>query len=171
MEKLIKQQPDRYRLAFRNFPLGRWPWSFPEARAAEAAAKQGKFWEMHDIMFAHQADVESPTFSLNSILAWAKSIGLNIEKFKHDIDTEEIRDRVTHDHDIGWTNNINLTPSFFIVPSDPKGKIMMVIGDVDAKVVLSNPNDPFWRGETISLTQQEKANTPENTPPGAMQNK
>jgi len=168
VDRLVKKEPDRYRLAFRNFPLGRWPWSFPEARAAEAAAKQGKFWEMHDIMFANQADVDSPTFSLNSILAWAKSIGLDIEKFKRDIDTPEIRDRVTHDHDIAWTNNVNLTPSFFIVPSDPKGQVRMIIGDADAKSVLSNPNDPFWRGEMGSLTQHEKANIPENISPGAM---
>jgi len=170
MEKLMKKEPDRYRLAFRNFPLGRWPWSFPEARAAEAAARQGKFWEMHDIMFKNQAEVDSPAFNLNAILAWGKSIGLDVDKLKKDMDTQEIRDRVTHDHDIGWINNISLTPSFFVVPSDPKGKVMMIIGDADAKTVLSNPNDPFWRGDTSSLSTQEKPNTRENTPPGAMPN-
>ena len=170
MAKMVEKEPDRYRLAFRNFPLGRWRSSFAEACAAEAAAKQGKFWEMHDVMFANQADVDSPTFSQTAILGWAKSIGINVEKLKKDMASPEIRDRVTHDHDTGWTNNITLTPSFYVVPSDPKGKVMMVIGGTDAKDVLSNPNDPFWRGETSSLTQKEKQNTRDNTPPDAIPN-
>jgi uncharacterized membrane protein/predicted DsbA family dithiol-disulfide isomerase len=157
MERLVKQYPDRYRLAFRNFPLGRWPWSRPEAEAAEAAAKQGKFWEMHDIMFAHQEEVDSVAFSQNSILDWAKSIGLDVDKLKRDMSTSEIRDRVVKDHDDGLINNVTLTPSFFVVPSDPNAKVMMIVGGADAKTVLSDPKNPFWRGDMSGLKDPETA--------------
>lgn len=160
MEKLLQKYPDRYRLAFRNFPLGRWPWSVQEAEAAEAAAKQGKFWEMHDAMFAHQPDIDNPTFNQEEILDWAKSIGLNLERLKKDMSSSAIGTRVKHDHDIGWINNVNLTPSFFIIPSDPKGRVLMIVGGADAKVVLNNPKDPFWSGNPSSLKNPETPNAP-----------
>ncbi len=163
MDKFVKQYPDRYRLAFRNFPLGRWPWSQTEAEAAVAAAKQGKFWEMHDVLFAHQSEVEGPSFNQETIFAMAKSIGLNVEKLKQDMSSEAVKKQVTHDHDIGWINNVNVTPSFFIISSDPKEKVRMIVGGVDAKVILDNPNDPFWRGETTSIKSPEIPNPP--TPP------
>ena len=164
LETLLKQYPDRYRLAFRNFPLGRWPWSIPEAEAAEAAAKQGKFWEMHDVLFAHQSEVDNITFGEKSILGMAKSIGLDMNQFTRDMHSPEIHDIVTHDHDVALLNNVNLTPSFFVVPADPNAKVMLIVGGKDAHTVLHNPNDGFWHGDMSSIKDPETAQ-PQAPPP------
>jgi uncharacterized membrane protein/predicted DsbA family dithiol-disulfide isomerase len=157
IDKMVAHQPDRYRLAFRNFPLGKWPHSAEEAAAAEAAGKQGKFWEMHDVMFAHQVEVDDLDFGTETILRWAKSIGLDVARLKKDMTSAKIKDYVAHDRYIALKNRINLTPSFFIVPADPQQKVMMLIGGTDAKVVLNNPSDPFWRGDPSSLKNPESA--------------
>jgi protein-disulfide isomerase len=156
----MQHYPDRYRLAFRNYPLGRWPWSMTEAIAATAAAKQGKFWEMHDIMFLHQDEVEQPGFGKQQIMDWAKSIGLDVKKLSKDMDNPAIKDQVNRDREVGYINNIAYTPSFYIVPSDPNGKVQMITGDVDMKTVLANPDNPFWKGDLSGLTNRETQNSP-----------
>lgn len=155
MDEIVKKNPDRYRLAFRNFPLGRWVHSAEEAAAAEAAGLQGKFWEMHDTLFAHQKEVEDGDFGQKQILAWAKEIGLDTVRLKKDMESAAMRDRVANDHHVAELNRVDLTPSFFIVPADPNQKVMMIIGGADAKVVLNNPMDPFWSGNDSSLTRKD----------------
>ncbi len=155
IDALLKQFPDRYRLTFRNYPLGKFPWSLKAATSVEAAGKQGKFWEMHDIVFAHQKDMEAEQFSPDRFVEWAKGLGLDTAKFKKDMESDALRERVKNDHYIGIINHITLTPSFFVVPADPKGKIMLISGAVDAKTVLTNPKDPFWNGDPSSLKTKE----------------
>lgn len=155
MDALLKRYPDRFRLAFRNYPLGRWPYSRAEAAAAEAAGLQGKFWEMHDLLFKHQSEVEARDFGPAVILNWGKSLGLDVTKLKKDMASGPMIARVQHDHYIGERNRIQLAPSFFVVPSDPKGKVMMIIGETDLKTVLDDPNDPFWSGDPSSLKNPE----------------
>lgn len=160
MEKLLKQYPDRYRLAFRNFPLERWPYSMKEAVAAEAAGRQGKFWEMHDALFARQPEVETPQFNDFTIISIGKSIGLDVSRLKKDMESSEIRKRVARDHFIGQINHVTVTPSFFVIPSNPKGKVMLITGGKDATAVFNNPNDPFWSGSQSSLGNPEPSKLP-----------
>jgi hypothetical protein len=155
MDALLKRYPDRFRLAFRNYPLGRWPYSRAEAAAAEAAGLQGKFWEMHDLLFKHQSEVEARDFGPAVILNWGKSLGLDVTKLKKDMASGPMIARVQHDHYIGEKNHIWLAPSFFVIPSDPKGKVMMIVGETDLKTVLDDPNDPFWSGDRSSLKYPE----------------
>jgi uncharacterized membrane protein/thiol-disulfide isomerase/thioredoxin len=155
IEKIMQQYPDRYRLAFRNFPLGRWTYSADEAAAAEAAGLQGKFWEMHDILFKHQPEVEAPGFGMAKVFEWAKSIGLDVPRLQKDMKSDLIQDRVKNDHITALKNRVRLTPSFFIIPSEPKARVTMVIGGADAKVVLADPKDPFWSGSPVSLKNPE----------------
>jgi uncharacterized membrane protein/predicted DsbA family dithiol-disulfide isomerase len=160
MDAFIKKYPDRYRLAFRNFPLGRWPYSAMEAAAAEAAGLQGKFWEMHDILFAHQPEIDTETFNPDSIVKWAESLGLDMARLKKDMQASKMREKVAHDHYIGEVNNVTLTPSFFVIPSDPNQKVMMITGGDDAKLVMGNPADPFWQGNPRSLKNPEPPKKP-----------
>jgi len=159
IDALVQKYPDRYRLAFRNYPLGKWRASSVEAAAAEAAGKQGKFWEMHDILFAHQSEAENPEFDPMKILEWGRSIGLNTNKLKKDMSSDAMIAHVEEDYRIGTKNRITLTPTFFVVPSDPHGKVTMVVGDGDLKTVLDNPQDPFWSGDMRSLKNPETAGT------------
>jgi len=71
---------DKLNLVFKHFPFERHQMARPASKAAMAAGEQGKFWEMTEIIFANQKDL-----SAENIQAWAKKIGLNIEKFNSDL--------------------------------------------------------------------------------------
>jgi len=110
VKRLQKKLGKKLRFVFRNFPLTQaHPYALIAAEAAEAAALQGKFWEMHDLLFEQQA------FLTPEILpSWAKKIGLNSKKFGSDIKQDIVGDRIKEDRQSGIRSGVNGTPSFFI---------------------------------------------------------
>jgi len=98
------------RFVFRNFPLSEMhPHAFRAAEAAEAAAAQGEFWPMHDLLFENQ-DALEPT----NLAEYAKRLGLDSHRF-----TAELRDgthaaKVRSDFSSGVRSGVNGTPTFFI---------------------------------------------------------
>jgi protein-disulfide isomerase len=95
---------------FRNFPLSKiHPHAFSAAVATEAAGLQGKFWEMHDIIFENQEALDA-----QSILMFAMTIGLDPERFKDDIQKKELIDKVESDFEGGMRSGVNRTPTFFV---------------------------------------------------------
>ncbi len=154
-EPVIKQVIEKYKddiqFQFRNFPLPQLHQQAMAAhRAAEAAAKQGKFWEMHDILFerAHQqtedgklADGEwvaasnsQPFFEL-----YAKALGLDIEKFKTDMKSSEVNDAINADIAEGKKLGLSGTPSFILdgkkidSPNDLAGFSKLIDDAIKAK--------------------------------------
>lgn len=100
----------RLRFIFRNFPLSKsHPHAFTAAVAAEAAGRQGKFWEMHDIIFENQRSLEDA-----SIIRYAESIDLDMKRFEHDIQQKANIDKVHNDFESGMRSGVNRTPTFFI---------------------------------------------------------
>jgi len=84
------------------------------AQAAEAAGKQGKFWEMHDILFKNQSNwAESPK-AKSQFIDYAEEIGLDVSKFKNDLGSKEVRGYVKADLLSGLSLRLNSTPSFYI---------------------------------------------------------
>src|SRR5215831_21252985 len=79
------------------------------AEAAMAANAQGKFWEMHDKMFANQAALDRP-----SLDKYAQEIGLNMNKFKEAVDKEKGKERIKRDVDDAAKFGARGTPNFFI---------------------------------------------------------
>lgn len=129
-EPVIKQVFEKYKddiqFQFRNFPL---PQIHQQAmaghRAAEAAARQGKFWEMHDILFerAHQQTEEGKLVNGEWVAAsspqpffeqYAKLIGLDLEKFKIDMKSPEVNDAINADVAEGKKLGLTGTPSFIL---------------------------------------------------------
>jgi protein-disulfide isomerase len=94
---------------FKHFPLSIHPAALLAHQASVAAAEQGKFWEMHDLLFAHQAAV-----SRESLLLYAKTLRLNLERFKSDLDSERTRQLIEADRVEGEKLGIQGTPAFFI---------------------------------------------------------
>ena len=101
---------ENLKFVFRNFPLSdAHPDAFNAAVAAEAAALQDRFWEMHDILYENQEQLD-----WKSLLVYAKKTGLDLPRFKTDIEKDAIIAKVEDDFESGIRSGVNGTPSFFI---------------------------------------------------------
>jgi protein-disulfide isomerase len=99
---------------YRHFPLPSHPHAREMAYATEAAGKQGKFWEMHDLIFETQSEWTSQNSVDETVAEFAGIIGLDAAKFKTDFESGEIRSKidtaVAHGREVG----ISYTPTFFL---------------------------------------------------------
>lgn len=114
-EQLMEEYGDRVRFVFRHFPLKTiHANAVAGSRAAEAAGNQGKFWEMHDILYANQntwAELNNPT---DQFVSFAEALELNVDQFKTDMNSKEVKDRVEADYDSANAAGLSSTPSFFL---------------------------------------------------------
>lgn len=94
---------------FKHFPLSAHSEARYAAQAATAAAKQGKFWPMHDLIFENQMNL-----SKEKIDSFARQIGLNFQKFKKDVDSAEVSAKVEADRAEGEKANLTGTPTIFL---------------------------------------------------------
>ncbi|MEA1848851.1 thioredoxin domain-containing protein [Chryseobacterium sp. MHB01] len=110
LKELMKEFEGQVKFVFRNFPLSEMhPYARPAAIAAEAADLQGKFWEMHDVIYENQQSLNE-----NFLFQLAEKIGLNLSQFKEDIQKPELEKKVDSDFESGIISGVNGTPSFFI---------------------------------------------------------
>jgi protein-disulfide isomerase len=109
--KTIQREMGRsLRFVFRNFPLtNAHPFAEAAAEAAESAAGQGKFWEMHDLLYQNQ-----DRLGQDLIVEAATSLGLDVERFVKDLNARKYKDRVHRDFMGGVRSGVNGTPCFFI---------------------------------------------------------
>lgn len=84
------------------------------AQAAEAAGKQAKFWEMHDMLYTNQKSWENADNAEEIVTGYAKSLGLNIDQFKADLNSQAVKDKVQADYESGQKAQIQGTPTFFV---------------------------------------------------------
>jgi protein-disulfide isomerase len=102
------------RVIFRNFPLTNHEHAHEAAYAAEAAGLQGRFWEMHDLLYREQT-VWAKTKDVQSLFdSYAGMIGLNLERFKKDAGGEQVKARVESDRQRGEELGVRNTPTIFI---------------------------------------------------------
>lgn len=110
LQRLQETLGDDLRFVFRNFPLTTMhPHALEAARAAEAAGRQGKFWEMHDAIYENQDNLET-----EDLLGYATDLSLDIDQFSYDMRNPEIETRIAQDLYGGARSGVNGTPSFFI---------------------------------------------------------
>jgi protein-disulfide isomerase len=115
LEQMEAEFGDKLRVTFREFPL------FPThqhavaaASSAEAAGLQGKFWEMHKLLYEHQKDWKDefdvrPTFE-----GYAKQIGLDVERYKRDAGSDLVAQRIFQDGKRGHSLGVKGTPTVFL---------------------------------------------------------
>ena len=97
------------RIVFRHFPVrSSHPRAWPAACAAEAAGQQGRFWEMHDALFADPARLEDP-----HLWERARRLELDLDRFDRDRRGDAVRDRVKHDFRSGVRGGVVTTPAIF----------------------------------------------------------
>ena len=126
--------------------------ALPAALAAEAAGKQGKFWEMHDKLFENAKELTDENFA-----KWAGEIGIDVEKFKKDMEDPAIKKKIEDQQKLGMSLGARGTPAFFIngrylSGAQPVDAFKAVIDEemkkADALIAKGTPKDKVY-DETI----------------------
>ncbi|OGN05468.1 MAG: hypothetical protein A2746_00110 [Candidatus Yanofskybacteria bacterium RIFCSPHIGHO2_01_FULL_44_22] len=113
-KKLSEEFGDKITFAYRHFPLRQHQNARLAAYAAEAAGRQNKFWEMHDLIFENQNRWENRGDAENIFTGYARTLGLDIDEFKNGLSSKEIKDKVENDYQSGIRSNVNATPTVFL---------------------------------------------------------
>lgn len=115
VREVLSSYPEDVRLVYRHFPLVQiHRLALPSAKVSEAAQNQGKFWEMHDLLFDRQDMWVKSTSTENTFLAYAEELGLNKEQFTRDLGSDEVQEKVSNDMSSGTASGVNSTPSFYL---------------------------------------------------------
>ena len=104
----------RLRMIFRNFPLVNHPHARDAACAAEAAGLQGKFWEMHDLLYKEQLTWSKAPDARVLFSAYAGTLGLDLARFERDRDSDVVKGRLAADEKRASALGVRTTPSIFI---------------------------------------------------------
>lgn len=110
IQKIQQEIGDQIYFAFRHFPQPQiYPQSQKAAEAAEIAAAQGKFWQMHDTLFKYQTTLDN-----GYLVEYAHQLELNVLEFLRDMTNHIYAVRVAEDFQSGIRSGVNSTPAFFI---------------------------------------------------------
>jgi protein-disulfide isomerase len=107
--RLVREFEGQIKLIFKHFPLTAHARAMPAARAAEAAGLEGKFFEMHDLLFDHQGDLEDA-----DLQRYASTLGLDMDRFNADLASPEVQARIDADRTEGEKLAIEGTPTLYI---------------------------------------------------------
>ncbi|MDB5237788.1 MAG: Protein-disulfide isomerase [Candidatus Kaiserbacteria bacterium] len=118
MQQLTKDFGSSVRFAFRNYPLYQIHQdAMMSAQAAEAAGLQGKYWEMHDLLYAKQNEWSleaANTVTAKFFDGYARSLGLDVAKFDTDINSAGVKAKIQKDMASGDAAKVDHTPTFFV---------------------------------------------------------
>lgn len=109
LDAVQEAYPGKIKLIFKQFPLDTHSQAALAAASAIAAHQQGKFWPMHNALFAHRSNL-----SRASIVELARNIGLDMKRFEADLDSPETKKTVARDVDDGDKAGVEGTPTVFI---------------------------------------------------------
>ena len=119
VHRLIDRHPTVLRFVFRNFPIPQvHPHAEQAAEAAEAAAAQGKFWEMYELLLQPYSHLDT-----DSLVMYGEVIGLDIARFRRDLSEHVYKPRIDADIAEGITNGVNQTPKFYVNGQRVDGKV------------------------------------------------
>lgn len=114
VKQLLNDYGSKINFVFRNFPLPQHQNALVTAEAAEAAGEQGKFWEMHDKIYENQEQWSESNGALGILTGYAKDLGLDINKFKQGVQSNQFADKINQDQKDGESLGVNSTPTFFL---------------------------------------------------------
>jgi protein-disulfide isomerase len=122
----------RIRLAFRHFALKSRPRAVALAAAAEAAARQGAFWEMHDALFSDPAHTEDP-----DLWRHVQQLGLDLDRFQADRRSEVVLERIRRDLQSGLRGGVASTPTLVldgvVYPGPPTGELLAMLAPMHVR--------------------------------------
>ncbi|MEL7833011.1 DsbA family protein [Fodinibius sp. Rm-B-1B1-1] len=114
VEKLKDKYGDQIEFEMKYFPLNSHQYAALAARAAQSAKNQGKFYEMHSLLFENQNRWSNSGSPTSIFINYARELGLDINQFKNDLNASETQKTVMEQRNQGRTAGVNATPTFFI---------------------------------------------------------
>ena len=110
VRRMLELYPGSIRFAFRNFPISQLhPHAEQAAEAAEAAAAQGRFWEMYELLLQ-----PSSSLDLDSLLSHARDLDLDTDRFRQEVTGRAYAAKIESDVREGIRNGVNATPKFYV---------------------------------------------------------
>lgn len=115
IKNLENEFAGKMRFVYRHFPLKQIHKNADiSARASEAAGKQGKFWEMYDKLFENQTAWSESPDAKKIFTGYAEDLGFNLDIFTEDLDSDDIKNKISNDYESGIKSKVNSTPTFFL---------------------------------------------------------
>lgn len=115
VRQVVADNADSVQLVFRHFPLMQiHPNALLAGKAAEAAGLQGKFWEMHDVLYAKQLEWSASLNARDYMISYAKEIGVDVKKFETDLENQSLEAKILAEYKEGVNLGVQGTPTFFV---------------------------------------------------------
>ena len=119
---VVEELGDRIQFVYRHFPISQLhKQALVAALAAEAAGRQGKFWEMHDVLFERQGEWAGAEDAGAKFGRYAQELGLDMARFEADIEDDELRDKIEEHRLSGVRSGVSGTPTFFLNGEEMNG--------------------------------------------------
>jgi len=140
VEKLLSEASMSTRFVYRHYPLFPLPHknAVVASQAAEAAGEQGKFWDMHRLLFENQTEWSESDNAIQIFETYAERLGLNTSTFRHDFNRADVKDRIQANHDDGVKIGVNSTPTFFVNGKPFVGKGAAEEADAEIRRILGS---------------------------------
>lgn len=154
VKRLQKKMDGDLLFVFRNFPLTEiHPHALAAACAGEAAGLQGRFWEMHDLLYENQARLED-----ENLIAFARKLKLDVERFRRDLSSNDVTTKLEADFSGGIRSGVNGTPTFYIngVRHDGSYEYEHLLAALQEQL---EPTHAEWRPRAQSQTAHERKMT------------
>ena len=139
VRQLSREFGSRLALVYRNFHLQQHQYSHDAAYAAEAADRQGKFWEYHDKLFDAQTQWSDNPNAAHLFEQYARELGLNVDQFKTDRGSAAVKTRVSDDQASGARAGVNSTPTFFLNGTHIQPRSLDELRDLVGQAVNAAP--------------------------------
>jgi protein-disulfide isomerase len=158
LDAVLAAHPGKVRLVYKSYTLAFHVHGEPAARAAFAAGNQGKFWEMEHLLFEQQQHLEDA-----DIERYARSLRLDIPKWKADMASQAVKDRIAADHGLGEQLKLKGTPTLFINGRELDVEAGEVLEDRVASELGEAPSDasaPVTDGAAAARTTLAPSSPP-----------
>lgn len=109
IDQVLQAYPKEVKFVYKEFPLPMHSNALPASRAAIAAQRQGKYWEMHDKLFANQRALQP-----DNLKQYAQDLGLDVAKFEQDMASPEVQQQITEDMQLARQAGVTGTPTLYL---------------------------------------------------------
>ena len=141
LDRVWSTYGERVRIIFKHNPLAGYPLVLETHRASVAAFQQGRFWEMQDLLFANQENIDSSSLRLH-----AKALGLNMEQFEDDLVSAEVKLVVERDIAQAKKASVSRVPTLFLAGERFQGEVTydLLSAEIEKKLGSAAPgSDPL----------------------------